>query len=274
MSSTQTPLAGAEPKIPQDFLAGPAPANMTCEHIDFANSPVPKYAGMYAVVLDNVLTPEECATLVALAEARTGGKWERAMINVGGGKQALMTDERNCGRIIWDDVLITDRIWNRVKGRVPEVLALEGTRWAQTVGPRVLYCNETWCATRLNERMRFLKYTGGEYFRPHMDGAYVTPDNKERSFMTFHLYLNDASTTAEGEEPLEGGATTLHSPDTFMMMDGPEEYKKKGRLDIVPKVGRVLLFQHRNLVHSGDDVVKGTKITMRTDLMYRCAGED
>lgn len=40
------------------------------------------------------------------------------------------------------------------------------------------------------------------------------------------------------------------------------------RIDVVPKCGRVLMFQHRNLLHSGDDVVSGTKLTMRTDLMF------
>lgn len=42
----------------------------------------------------------------------------------------------------------------------------------------------------------------------------------------------------------------------------------KSRIDVVPKAGRVLLFQHRFLIHSGDDVVKGTKYTLRTDIMY------
>ena len=41
------------------------------------------------------------------------------------------------------------------------------------------------------------------------------------------------------------------------------------RLDVVPKMGRVLLFQQRDLLHSGDDVMAGTKLTMRTDLMYK-----
>lgn len=38
--------------------------------------------------------------------------------------------------------------------------------------------------------------------------------------------------------------------------------------NVLPKAGRILLFQHRNLLHSGEDVVSGTKYTMRTDLMY------
>lgn len=56
---------------------------------------------------------------------------------------------------------------------------------------------------------------------------------------------------------LRGGATTFHSRDM------------KERLDVDPKVGRVLIFQHRRLLHSGDDVVSGIKYTMRSDLMFR-----
>lgn len=40
------------------------------------------------------------------------------------------------------------------------------------------------------------------------------------------------------------------------------------RLDVEPKIGRVLLFQHAFLLHSGDDVQKGTKLTLRTDIMF------
>jgi hypothetical protein len=55
---------------------------------------------------------------------------------------------------------------------------------------------------------------------------------------------------------LQGGATPFHSMDM------------KRRLDVDPKVGRVLLFQHKGLLHSGDYVTAGVKYTMRTDLMY------
>jgi hypothetical protein len=75
----------------------------------------------------------------------------------------------------------------------------------------------------------------------------------ECSFYTLHLYLNDSKST----ENLEGGSTVFHSWD-------------KGRqVEVAPKAGRVLVFQHEGLLHSGGDVTKGVKLTMRTDLMYR-----
>jgi len=89
----------------------------------------------------------------------------------------------------------------------------------------------------------------------HCDGTYETPDGKERSYFTLHLYLNDA-VGKDGKKQLEGGATTF--------FDGTLSQ----RIDVVPKVGRVLLFQHRFLIHSGDDVISGEKFTLRTDIMY------
>jgi hypothetical protein len=89
----------------------------------------------------------------------------------------------------------------------------------------------------------------------HCDGTYETPDRTERSYFTLHLYLNDP-TGKDGQEPLEGGATTFFS------------WNMERRIDVVPKCGRVLLFQHRDLLHSGDDVESGVKLTMRTDIMY------
>jgi hypothetical protein len=94
----------------------------------------------------------------------------------------------------------------------------------------------------------------------HRDGTYQTPSGDQRSFYTLHLYLNDS--VANGGD-VRGGATTFHSMD------------ESRRLDVDPKMGRVLIFQHAQLVHSGDEVQEGIKYTMRSDLMYeRAVDED
>lgn len=91
----------------------------------------------------------------------------------------------------------------------------------------------------------------------HRDGCYITPSGDQRSFYTLHLYLND-SISSGGD--VKGGATTFHSPDMTR------------RLDVDPKMGRVLIFQHAHLLHSGDEVQEGMKYTMRSDLMYERVG--
>ena len=103
----------------------------------------------------------------------------------------------------------------------------------------------------------------------------------QRSFYTLHLYLSDSAQGLGIPEPseveakaaakkaleegkpeklLRGGATTFHSAKT------------SERLDVDPMIGRVLIFQHRHLLHSGDDVKSGIKYTMRSDLMYEFEG--
>jgi hypothetical protein len=145
------------------LLTGPAPPDASKQIIDFSKTPLPMYSNSYAVILDNILTSSECTDLLAAASAQANHQWERAMINVGGGRQALYSDVRNCGRIIWDDREIAARIWARCEPHVQEIVRLENCmRICGFAGRDV-----TWKMTRLNERMRFLKYVGGEYFKTH-----------------------------------------------------------------------------------------------------------
>lgn len=146
--------------LSSDFLSEPA-ENISVRKIDFTKTSLPEYKGLYAVVLDNVLNKSECEDLVRAAEAR--GEWEQAMINVGNGRQMLVPDARDCGRIIWDDREVVARIWGRVKDSVPEIALLRVMAHVTGNGPTKR--NETWFMSRLNERMRFLKYTKGQYFR-------------------------------------------------------------------------------------------------------------
>lgn len=91
----------------------------------------------------------------------------------------------------------------------------------------------------------------------HFDGSYTDEKTGEISFYTLHLYLND-STSAD---KLDGGSTVFHSwGDT------------KQEIGVEPKAGRVLIFQHDGLLHSGGEVRGGVKLTMRTDLLYKKVG--
>ncbi len=149
-------------KLPEGFLKGPAP-NLTRSDVDFEKGGLVSNKDSWAVVLDGVMTEEECNLLVAAAEATTNGHWERALVNVGGGHQRQIEDIRKCGRIIWDDRDMVARLWARIEAAVPEIHSLHN--WANVTGNGPAKREETWRVTRLNERQRFLKYTGGEYFK-------------------------------------------------------------------------------------------------------------
>ena len=127
-----------------------------------------------------------------------------------------------------------------------------------------------------NERLRFLKYDDGEYFKPHYDGAY-TRSNGETSHLTVLLYLNDTFT---------GGETTLLNSEFFGTKDDEwqpifkDKWEKRAKQDgkcvtlgkknhiaVKPRKGSVLLFQH-DVFHEGSKLISGTKYLIRTDVMY------
>lgn len=92
----------------------------------------------------------------------------------------------------------------------------------------------------------------------HCDGSYVTPDGTESSFLTLHLYLNSTGSILDPGS-LRGGATRFF----------PSDYRTSKYLDVEAKQGRLLIFQHAQLIHSGEKVTSGVKYTMRTDIMYK-----
>ncbi|MCJ1236202.1 hypothetical protein MMC14_004180 [Varicellaria rhodocarpa] len=237
-------MATCTPDALADFLSGPGP-KVKVERVDFAKTDLPELSKLYAIILDDVLTAAECTQLIEAAEATSGGVWEPAMVNTGNYRQELRVDQRDCGRIIWDDRQIQ---------HVPEIECLKAVPLITGNGPTKR--QETWQFSRLNERMRFLKYGAGQYFRPHCDGTYQTPDKKEMSFYTLHLYLNESDPNGPYGKLL-GGSTTFHSNNMAR------------EVNVKPKLGRVLIFQHRGLLHSGEEVDAGIKMTLRTDLMYK-----
>lgn len=219
----------------------------------------------YAVVIHGLLTPEECAAIIEKTE---DSGYEPALVNIflyfvlssvkfisqvniGGGRQELMSDVRNNDRCIIDDALGADKLW----GRVLQVLdTLPKGHKAQEVLtiPWASHRNQQYPVS-LNERLRFLRYDKDTYFAPHNDGCYVRGNELgeerrgEQSFVTFQLYLNDG---------FEGGATR------FSNWRSPQQ-----GYDVVPRTGSVLMFQH-DCYHEGAILLEGRKYAVRTDVMY------
>lgn len=295
--------------IREGFLRGP-PRNAIVNRIDFSKTspPIPKFKDNLAAVIDNFLTETECKELLHLAEesvtpqnSETGPAWERAMINAGGGRQVMSVGSRKSGRIILDSHEISQRLMDRLLPFMRDlgVDRVENQPLVTGLGPARR--GDVYLRPRLNERLRFLRYEGGDYFRPHWDACYSTPDQSERSLFTVHLYLSgDGEQNMEelqpylelaekefqlvlGTDPDEeklresisqreqasreaanGGSETLLGGATSFM-DG---YNVKDPVRVFPKKGSILIFQQRNLMHSGDDVFRGVKYTVRSDVMY------
>ncbi|KFA53344.1 hypothetical protein S40293_06653 [Stachybotrys chartarum IBT 40293] len=242
--------------IPTDFLSGPSERPVTLYHVPFASSAVPEYEGCFAVTLDNVLTEQECRQLIQLAERSVvsedeGEPWRPAMIAAGPGIEAPAPGYRESDRIVWDHQGLTDLVWERCcqADGLRDMLAVVNESNGVQPGE--------WKFSRVNERIRFLKYSKGNFFKPHCDGPYwYEADGKTfQTHYTLHLYLNDSAEYSPNSE-LVGGATSFLSRD------------RKRRIDVNPKAGSVLIFQHKRLLHEGATVQKGEKFTARMDILY------
>lgn len=161
----QTSYASNDVSIPETFLTGPAEKPITVTHVPFATSKVPEYDGLLAIVLDNVISPEECKKLLMLAvesapiKEEGASAWQPALVNVGGGLEAALPDRRSNDRIVWDSQTIVDRLWDRClqADGVKELLSKTPADRPELEG--------RWVFERVNERMRFLKYTPGQFFK-------------------------------------------------------------------------------------------------------------
>lgn len=189
--------------------------------------------GKFAITVDNVFTEEECKKLIALAEENN---FRPALVNMGGWETRIK-EQRDCDRWMTDDPALARNFFQRIK----EYLPLEWER-------RPLSC--------LNERLRFLKYGPGQYFKPHYDGEYERDDHSEKSFVTVQIYLN-------GGDDLKGGETTFFRrrlSDTLKL-------QAESIAAVVPAPGKVLIFEHE-ILHEGSKIIDGTKYVIRTDVMY------
>jgi len=201
-----------------------------------------------AIVIDNAFSEEDCQKLISAAEE--SGPWEVAAVNGPGGIGYVNVSYRNSSRILFDTPELADWIMQKLLPYAPELETASSDRFNDILGSRGTKKVQL---SKVNERLRFLKYGPGQFFKPHCDGAYFPPDESEISYYTIQIYLSGDA------ESLQGGATRF-------MTGG---YKPKRFIDVPPRVGRVLIFEQDSLFHSGEEVISGEKIAVRTEFMYK-----
>ena len=248
--------------------------NVNAPVFDWSATPLANcYNGFYLKVLDDFFTSEECAALIALAESDDNWKQAAVHYGIGAHENYVNTDYRNSERILRFDHEAAEKLYQRLLPYVQELVEIKpGDKWERIIG-QPGHVRGTWklvgyvqilsslilkkkektnvkhfCS--LNERLSFLRYEKGNYFRGHCDGQLELPDGR-KSRVTLQIYL--------GDEEVEGGATRIS-----------RGYRdKEAFVDIEPKKGRVLIFQQRGLFHSGEDVTKGVKYAVRSDFMFK-----
>lgn len=100
------------------------------------------------IVIDNAFTHSECKDLMDKALAQSRKSWEPVAQKSEIGDQVV----RQCERILWDSPEVVSQIWSRLQSNCAEF-------------HKQSHEGQEWKATRLNERMRFVKYNSGDYFQ-------------------------------------------------------------------------------------------------------------
>ena len=200
--------------------------------------------GPCVVTASNALTQEECYAWIAFGEmanmppkpgpdgrykpgdeppARPGFKDIQS-------KRTAGTAERFHGRLSLRDDAAAEAIFRRIRPLLPDTL----------YGKKPVACNPN---------LRLYRYSEGQRFGRHVDGAEILP--RGRTEFTVLLYLSAC----------EGGATTFfrdhEKPDVLFAFQ--------------PADGAVLLHAHgqRCLTHAGAPVTGGVKYLLRTDVVYQ-----
>jgi hypothetical protein len=195
----------------------PADGSLRVLQVDFAQYGLPELSSRTCIVIDNLLTPDDVNKLYT--SAVTSNPWTAAEVNVGGGRQVLAKDYRNSDRIILDSRELAGWLFEKIEPHLPpHVVSIpKAPHHARLRSPAYtdakVKSNEGVLdasgkakepiakCTRLNERLRFLRYEKGMFFNPHYDGQYWTPDKNEVSYYTLQVYLNGDQN--DGESSLD-----------------------------------------------------------------------
>jgi hypothetical protein len=208
---------------------------------------IPDVPGAFQLL--NVFSEQECKGFIEITESL--GYLKDAAVS-------LPREVRHNDNVTWVTDPLTDQmIWQRVAHLANQTPELFGHK--QAVG--------------INARFRFYRYSEGDYFKNHIDGAWpgsrVIDDtlignayDDRYSQMTFLILLND---------DFVGGATRflVNADDPSRPARGHSAVKE---VDIRTPAGGVLCFPHGHhplhCLHSSQAISQGTKYIIRTDMLF------
>jgi hypothetical protein len=148
---------------------------------------------------------------------------------------------RNNDRLQLDDEVLATSLFEKVKNYLPDTIETQS---------KIKSENGFWQLSKLNERLRYCKYSAHQYFHRHLDGIHYRSID-EQSKLTFMIYLN-------GTGDFEGGKTlfyeTKNSPEILA--------------SYIPQQGDLIVFDH-NVWHEGEVLDKGEKFVLRSDILYK-----
>lgn len=156
-----------------------------------------------------------------------------------------------------------DVLWNRIKHAFPPVRTFnddDNTDWDS---------HERWEPFAVSPLLRFIKYEEGGWLVAHYDAPYIESENV-RTLQSLVVYLHHDIT-------VDGGATRyMHDEQGSVPVSRRNlsdlcraATEEEIRLSLKPSERKAVIFDHR-LLHDAERVTgQGSKIIIRTDILYR-----
>lgn len=196
-------------------------------------------------VLSNVLSSQECETILSnIAE----DMWHEP--------EGYHKTKRDANRACILDSALAGTLWERLQ----PFCSYEGKR------PYGFMTQGTWKPLRINECCRISRYIGPSVgFTVHADAQFCSSFN-EKSIYSIIIYLSDDCIGGETEFfPSNKLASDLSFDETLYLNFGTPS--SSSSICVKPVTGTAVIFPH-TLFHQGVNVKEGTKLVLRTDLIF------
>ncbi|KAF0972133.1 hypothetical protein FDP41_009829 [Naegleria fowleri] len=260
----------------------------------FQNKPSPIQCSDRLIVIPDFLSSEECSSV--LDQCAKKQQFESIATE-------YPQSYRNSERMVFKDKSVAHHLWKLVQEN------LDCEELSRKVHPFGLDSNGRWMSCGVNECLRFSKYEEGNYFRPHIDGQFVRHDHERSIYtLLIYLnddfeggetrFMKPCNPDEEEEQPLveqkakdsvvkqknrrdretekkrvkmgipsSSSETSNHIQQVVSI--NPEKKKHFHLLyTLKPTLGMCALFNH-DLYHEGMIVTKGTKLILRTEIMFK-----
>ena len=254
----------------------------------------------WALVVDDVVPPALCQEIMAIANVQG---FSDALLNTGADRQEvgeLNTNARKGQRSTFHDPELAARLWTLLAPLIPLLSTVPGARYKGRWRPSGV--NPCLRVLKYEPGDHFELHQDGSYTI-----APCGEDPGGRSFLTLQIYLNcgggadfsggstrffknvaailagsnsgSSSSSSSSSSSGSDGGGTAEEVAAFSLSAGAEAEPEAAAAagagagadaaveDVVPRVGRVLLFQH-NLWHCGECVSAGCKYVLRSEIMY------
>lgn len=158
------------------------------------------------------------------------------------------------------NVEISDMLWERLKGFLPQVRVMDEFTPTDHDG------HSHWKPVGVSPLLRFIRYKEGGQLVAHYDATYKESEER-RTLMSLVIYLTKTETGATRfiRDPQRGKAMSKMDFSDWDRSANSDEVI----FESLPEVGKAIIFDHR-LLHDGQPLAEGSseKIIIRTDIMF------